>query len=239
MTHRYFLGLALLAFTVAPALAAEIKIEDGLPGLGDGTASICDTTGYKQDVSVVYSTPLAIPDNAPAGIYSALVSVPADGSFFTDVTVVANLTHTWIGDVVLQLEYFANCADAAPTASANVICRPGGTLCGPGTGVGCSSNFIAANELRFNDAAAAAIPSTSCLSATNVAAGCYLPSGTGAGGLSTAFNGLLKGGCFRIFAQDNAAADTGAINSWGVLSKNESPVPTASRSWGGLKSIYR
>ncbi len=239
MKRSYAMLLAALAVLgTAQVAMADSKIEDtNAPDFS--IASICDTLGYKLDGSVTYSPAFVIPDNNVAGARTPDLATVVDGSYFTDVTVSLNLTHTWIGDVVVKLEYYQNCGDATPAAVANVLCRPGGTLCGPGTGVGCSSNFVAANELRFNDNAGAAIPSTGCVTATNVAAGCYRPTGTTAGGLSTAFTGLLKGGCFKLFVQDNASLDTGTLTSWAVYSKNEAPVPTVNRSWGALKSIYR
>lgn len=239
MKRSYWLVLAALALVcTASVAAAESKYEDNSPPAFQIT-SICDTLGYKLDGSATYSPAFVIPDNNVAGARTPDIATVVDGTYFTDVTVSLNLTHTWIGDVVVKLEYYQTCGDATPAAVANVICRPGGTVCGTGTGVGCSSNFVAANELRFNDAATSSLPSTACVSSTNVAAGCYRPTGTTAGGLSTAFQGLLKGGCFKLFVQDNASLDTGTLTSWAVYSKNEAPVPTVNRSWGTLKSIYR
>jgi hypothetical protein len=235
MKRRYGLvfGLVLLA---GPAFA-DSKIYDDLPP-GETIASICDTVALKEDGRLTYSPPIAIPDNAPAGVLLGPLAVPNDNTTFINVVLALNMAHTWIGDIVARLDYYEDCAQAAPSASVNVICRPGSVQCGPGTGVGCSNNFVVANQYRFNNGATGSLPTSGCADATNVAAGCYKPTGVGAGDMS-AFQGLHKGGCFKLFMQDNAGLDVGSVTSWIVYSLNQNPVPAVPASWGVVKNIYR
>lgn len=231
-------GWALLALLIVSAPAyADSKFEDNMPP-GETGEAICDTVALKLDGTVAHSPALAIPDNLPAGVSSGPLNVPNDGTTFVNVVLALSMAHTWIGDIVVRLDYYADCASPAPTASANVICRPGSNACGPsGTLVGCSSNFVTANETRYSDLAINSLPQSGCTSATNIAAGCYRPTGTGATPLSV-FTGLPKGGCFRLFLQDNFAADLGTLARWSVYSIN-SPTPSLPISWGNVKGMYR
>ncbi len=232
-------GWAMLAMLVfaAPAIADQ-KFEDELPGV-IGVESICDTVALKLDGTLNYSPALAIPDNVDAGVLLGPLAVANDGTTFLNVVFSINMAHTWIGDIVARLDYYEDCESPNPSASANVICRPGSNACGPaGTTVGCSSNFVAANQIRINDLAINSLPSAACVSATNVPAGCYRPTGVGAGSMAV-FTGLRKGGCFKLFLQDNEGLDVGTVTSWSVYSINQNPTPSLAESWGGVKSIYR
>lgn len=230
-------GWALLALLIVSAPAyADSKFEDNFPP-GETAESVCDTVALKLDGTLTYSPAIGIPDNIAAGVTVGPLNVPDDGTTFVNVVLALRIAHTWIGDIVARLEYYQDCASPAPTASANVICRPGSAQCGPGAGVGCSSNFIAANETRYNDLALNFLPQTGCLTGTNVAAGCYRPTGVGATSMSV-FTGLRKGGCFKLFLQDNAGLDIGTIAGWSVYSIN-SPTPSVPISWGNVKGMYR
>ena len=66
-------------------------------------------------------------------------------------------------------------------------------------------------------------------------ADCYQPSV----GTMSAFAGIRKGGCFKLFAADYAADDTGMIEELHVYSLNSGNVPTRTATWGSLKSLYR
>ena len=168
---------------------------------------------------------------------------------FVDIILeVMNFNHTWMGDVVLRLEY-ADCATGTgalrhqrglPSARNQ---RHDQRACGNGTGIGCSGNFgsSAANTpqpgsviYRFTDAALAPIGDGVC--PTVAPTGCYKPS---PGGVLAGFNGLLKGGCWQLRAADWAALDVGFINSWTVWELNQTPVNTQVATWGKLKTLYR
>lgn len=240
MKKNYYLAaFAVLALSVAPlANAADIKVDEGGPDVaGPQLGPNCDLTGYKTEVQN-FPTPVAVPDNNPAGVTIGPITVPNDGSKFLDVIVGLNWNHTWLGDIVAEVRYDAGC-DGSTDAAELLMCRPGRTVsCGAtGTGVGCSSNFIAANTYNFSGDATASIPSTGCASATNVAGGCYKPTGLGTDGNLDAFDQLFKGGCFYLFVSDNAGADLGTITSWQVHTLNERPVPTEVSSWSQIKGV--
>jgi len=228
--HSLLLTVCALAVTASTALAA-VKVPDETPG--PLTGPTCDVTGY----TVGSAVGAAIPDNVPAGVTLAAISFSDPGAFFTDVILGVNGTHTWLGDLIGTLTYDIGC-DGSAEASVQVFCRPRGTNatapapCGSGTGFGCSADLVAANELRFGDPSVTLLASGTC--ANPVAAGCYKPSSPLA-----AFNGLPVGGCFKLNVSDNAASDTGGINTYQVYYTYDRPVPVANRTWGQVKSFYR
>ncbi len=82
-------------------------------------------------VTFTNNTSLAIPDGTPAGVFStiAVSGIPA-GAIISDVSVRFNITHTWVGDLELNL--------IAPNgANMNLV----GELDG-GTGSNSSDNFV-------------------------------------------------------------------------------------------------
>jgi hypothetical protein len=122
-------------------------------------------------------------------------------------------------------------------ATSTVLCRPGRTTsCGPsGSGSGCRANFTTGAVYRFDDTATNPLPE-SCAE-SNIAGGCYLPTGVSASPLSV-FRGLTKGGRWWLFVSDNALSDAGSVTSWTVYVLN-TPVAVAPTSWGRLKVLYR
>lgn len=65
------------------------------------SASLNITPAFLQDYSYINDTPVAIPDNSPAGITST-ISVPDNGTVFS-ASVDLNITHTWRGDLIVKL----------------------------------------------------------------------------------------------------------------------------------------
>ena len=243
MKKSYGLALfAALTLIVAPlAHAEDIKVDDAPPGdsgtPGPQRGPNCDLLGYKSEVQN-FTPPATIPDNIVAGATYGPITVPNDGTRFLDIIVGLNITHTWLGDLTAIVRYDAGC-DGSIDAADTLLCRPGRTVsCGPtGTGVGCSSNLIAANSYKFSSDATIVLNPVTCTSSTNLAGGCFQPSGL-TDRLLRNFNGLQKGGCFYLFLSDTAAADTGTLTSWQVHSLNERPAPTQSVSWSSLKARY-
>jgi len=202
----------------------------------------CDLTGYKSGEQVL-QPPVAIPDNIPAGVTVGPIVIPADGSLINDVILEFQGAHTWVGDLVITLGYDENC-DGQVDVSTRVLCRPRGTdatgnaPCGPGAGVGCSSNLVVANTYRFTDGVATVMAEGTCAGSTvNIASGCYHPSIAG-GGTFTVFSGRPKGGCWYMNVADFAGADIGTINRWVVYLLN-SPTANSASSWGQVKTLYR
>jgi hypothetical protein len=245
--YSWLIAVAALCMLAVPAFAdSKEEVEDGTVAMPlPETLANCDLTGYKS-FQTTFTTPLAIPDNSPAGVTTPNLATTADGTNFTDVILQINAAHTWVGDLVVDLVYDPDCDPATANVSQRIVCRPRGNSaqapapCNAGvTGFGCSSNLICANTYRFTDAIGTAIgeQATACVDATNIASGCFRPSTQGAGTFA-AFNGLPKGGCFRMTVSDNAAADTGTICGWGVHVLN-SATPNAAASWGSVKTLYR
>ncbi len=65
------------------------------------TANLAITPAFLEDYSYINDTPVAIPDNTPAGITST-ISVPDEGTIF-NASVDLNITHTWRGDLIVRL----------------------------------------------------------------------------------------------------------------------------------------
>lgn len=228
---------AVAALALAGVASADVKVATDVPGLATGPN--CDLSGYKSETTTL-SPPFAIPDNGRVQVQvGGLLPTANDGSVLTDVILEVNMAHTWVGDLVLRLEY-VDCATLTPLYGTNVLCRPRGTNtttntpCGSGTGVGCSADLVAGNVYRFADAAPAPMADGTC---TNpIASGCYKPS---PGGAMVGFVGLVKGKCWRLTVSDWASLDTGIINSWTVWEQNQTPVGAKAGTWGQLKTLYR
>jgi subtilisin-like proprotein convertase family protein len=200
----------------------------------------CDLTGYKSSYQV-FPTPIPIPDNSAAGIVVGSIDQPADGTLFDDVILDVQMSHTWLGDLILTLAYFQDCASASPVASVRVLCRQRGTNanapvpCGSdASGFGCNGDLSCNNVYYFSDDALAPMGEGVCAAA--IAAGCYKPA---TGNSMAVFRGLAKGGCFRLSVSDNAAADVGTVCSWSIHTRNTGPVDALTNTWGKLKAIYR
>jgi hypothetical protein len=242
--HYLRLAAALcVAMFAVNALAVDVNVKDdsnrtpGDPSDPSGLAN-CDLTGYKSETAI-YNPPVAIPDNNPAGVTVGPLVIPDDGTLVGDVVIDLRLNHTWIGDIIANVSYDENC-DGTIDVQTTVFCRPGRTgSCGTtGSGVGCSSNFLCDNILLFDDAATASLPTTGCLSATNVPAGCYRPTGINAGLLSV-FEGHRKGGCWYLSLSDNASLDTGTLCQFSVHVLNTIPIGVAPSNWSNVKATYR
>ena len=228
---------ALLALA-ASALAEDTKQDPEGPPTSPVIAAECDLTEYKLETQA-FSPATPIPDavlNVPSSVTFGPIVVPSDGMFIEDVVLELDCSHTWIGDLIVRLDYDED-SNGTIDLSTTVICRPGRTgNCGPGgTGVGCGSNFVTGFIYRFDDTATGTLPTTNC--SGNVLAGCYRPTGVGAGLLS-AFEGRTKGGRWWLVISDNQSGDAGTLTSWTVHLKN-TPVSTTPTSWGQLKAIYR
>ena len=243
---RTSLFLACIGLLLGSSLAfAQGKDEDSLPD-EPAAGPNCDVTGYKTE-RIVYPTPVAIPDNVPAGIFLGPIFMPPDGDIINDVILELRGTHTWIGDVILDLIYTPDCA-TPPAAGipARVICRPRGTAaqarvpCGTNTSTvafGCSGDIGAANTYLFSDEGVNPIGvGTTCT--TTLAGGCYRQSDQGGQAFSI-WRGLPKGGCWYLRVSDNEGADTGAISQWAVYVRNQRPVAATPKTWGSVKDIYR
>lgn len=239
-----WLGLALLSLPFAPALAQKPAQDEVRPTAGP----TCDLEGYSS-VTQLFPTPIAIPDNDHVTRQIGQIATAPDGSVMIDVIVEITLAHTWAGDLIVRVEY-GDCAGGPAQAGVNVICRPRGTAalfpvpCGSANTVGCSGNLgngrpnvppYEPSSYTFSDDAATALAEGDCPS--SIPAGCYRPQTPG--GALSAFDGRLKGGCFRLGISDWFVGDRGIVSSWAVHTKTDRSVPATNRTWGQVKTLYR
>ena len=149
---------------------------------------------------IIYApdTPLAIPDNDPAGIVSTLVT---SNLFLWDTDVFLNVSHTWVGDLVITLEH----ADTTVV----LLDRPGL----PATTYGCSANDIVAfadDEGGFGSFEAACAGQGSQTQAY-VHQGRYTPNTP-----LSAFDGRTRAGAWTLRVVDYWPTDSGTLAAWGI-----------------------
>ena len=199
--------------------------------------SNCDLAEHKM-AEQTFSPPTTVPDNNLAGVTFGPIILPADAMFISHVVLELDCSHTWIGDLIVRLEYDEN-SDNVIDVTSTVICRPGRTgSCGAsGVGLGCGSNFATGAVYRFDDTAANSLPETGCSSGTDIPGGCYLPTGLDADPLSV-FEGRSKGGRWWVSVSDNATGDVFTMTRWGVDILNTT-VGVTQASWGQVKALYR
>jgi subtilisin-like proprotein convertase family protein len=140
--------------------------------------------------------PVAIPDNNPAGIESDLVV--ATNVVLTDVNVRVQISHTWVGDLILTLI-------APDNTEITLLDRPGVPVTST---VGCSDNNM---DVTFDDAAGGDLES---LCAGNDP--WFVGSAAPAEALA-ALNGMSSAGTWTLRVSDNAGADTGTIDDWELI----------------------
>jgi hypothetical protein len=233
-TYSWLMGLAIVVALAAPAFA-DTKIDDSQP-IDIPTAN-CDLTGYKT-ANLSFPAGNPIPDNGD--LFLGPLTFPAEAGTILDVVIGFNLTHTFVGDIIIDIGYDATC-DGQVDAVSTILCRPRGTVaatpapCGTGTGFGAGGDFVLANSYRWTDATPTLLAEGT--NPTTIASGCYRPSTVGGSPLSV-FNGLPKGGCWYAVVGDYAAADVGSVYTWEVNLLNE-VTPTIQSSWGSVKAIYR
>ena len=206
------LALALI-LVVAPAMAqvkdlSEVDQRLGPPNFGPLGGTNCFDG-------------CVIPDNTPGGCTAT--GTIAGGTTITDLTVVVQATHTWVGDTQFRLTH----DDTATTAM--IIDRPGYVT----SGFGCSGDDIDAslndaNPNSVEDECAAGVPTIS---------GDFSPSPDAL----AVFAGEDIGGSWSMTAIDNAGGDTGTLDSWCVdeteVPQDGTPQTPATSTWGVIALI--
>lgn len=181
---------------------------------------------------------LAIPDGSGTDVGGATVfleiSTNEPNWIIKDLNVGLNVTHTWQGDVRLWLEH----VESGQTIV--LINRPG-RLVGTSTFGYSNDNYgnLGVAEMLFDDSAAGTYNSPNrggigpaTLGTTNVT-GSWRADDTafeGFGGNSNLaqFNGMALVGTWRLYGQDFAAGDTGALRQFSLyFTANEIPAPGA------------
>lgn len=147
---------------------------------------------------------IPIPDNTPAGITNDIV-ISGTGIVLTDLDVVVEIPHTWVGDLVVSLEHVNT---GTTVTMIDRINTPPGTF-------GCSGNDL---DVRMDDEAGVLIETASC--GVFFAPGDYIPNS-----LLSAFDGESLDGTWRLSVTDLAAGDLGTLASW-CLQPSPSLPPT-------------
>jgi len=178
----------------------SITTQAGCSGtyLGDGT-----NCGSISGGTVTLSTPnAAIPDSGAGSLTDTLTGA---GGTITSMNVGLNITHTWQGDLRVDLTHNST------NTTVTLVNQPGTP--GPGQGFGFSADNYGAPGTPFvlSDSAATTYdaPQVAAPGIANVS-GSWLPD---LGPLS-AFNGLNANSGWTLTITDNAGGDTGTLNSW-------------------------
>ena len=145
-----------------------------------------------------------IPDNNAAGVTSA-ITIPT-GASITDLDVVFEARHTWIGDLSATLTRAAG-------VPRTLIDRPGFT----GTGFGCSGDN---SSIVLDDEAATAVETT----CNNANPGYPVGARRTPNETFGAFDGLGFAATWTLTVRDSAPSDTGFLDRW-CLVPTQAAVP--------------
>ena len=165
-------------------------------GVGDTTRLVSlDVSAIGGGGSVMVpstDTPIAIPD---AGVTTSTITVSGLGAVqVTDLDVLFDVTHTWVGDLIFTLSHGGT--------SVTLIDRPGYT----GSGFGCDQDNFAGIDI--DDGGTGGSIESAC-SADLASPPAYTPNNPLA-----AFNGLDPNGDWVLTVSDNAGQDTGTLEGW-------------------------
>ena len=164
-------------------------------------------------VNILYcddnTSPINIPDDDINGINDE-ISI-SDNRLVVDVSPYINISHSWVGDLVVTL------TNQNTGESVTLVDRPGV----PNSANGCSNNDIIA---ILNDGAAQSIENK-CAFAPRAISGIYLPNQA----LNT-FSGNSVTGIWKLNVSDRYPSDIGTLNHWCLQARISdvmpSPTPT-------------
>ncbi len=189
-------GLVTITYIVNDLCSgAPTTLTDNINVTNDPPEIICMGSGNVPMTGSQSSSPgIAIPDGNPTGV-TVTMNVTENVSI-TDLNVNLNISHTWIGDLIVTIR-------SPLGTTATIIDRPGRTT----TGNGCSGNNIVA---ALDDEAATPVE-TVCAGSVPTINGSFIPNNA-----LSIFDGESTLGLWELIVSDNAGADLGTINSWGV-----------------------
>lgn len=161
--------------------------------------------------------PVPIPDGTPGGVTSTIV-VPAGAPPVADLDVSLDISHTWVGDLVVTL---------AREATLVTLVRRNGVF-DPRVS-GCSGDDLA---VVADDQGTAGPLNGTCLATAGqayVRGGRYRPQSP-----LSVFTGTPGAGTYRLTVADEALGDTGTLNAWalvfsGAVGAEGAPAAGASR----------
>jgi|CXWL01.1.fsa_nt_gi CSLREA domain-containing protein len=164
----------------------------------------CDA-GASEQLPFCRAPGLAIPDNTPAGVSDPLIV--ADTLPINDLDLYLNVTHTWVGDLKVQLT-----RTGAGAALALLVDRPGLPVI---SATGCADDDM---RLVLDDEAGPTAES-SCFNTSVPAASAYpyvaVRPGDPAASLLTSFEGGISvQGTWTLGVSDHAAGDAGTLVEW-------------------------
>ena len=180
-----------------------------------GSNPSSSTFSFTTPIQLCFSTPTPIPDNDPNGVSTTFAI--ANSSEILDLNVSVDISHTWVGDLLISLEH----VNSGTTVV--LMDRPGRD----GSGVGCSSDDV---NTMFDDNDVN--PVENQCNGTSPAIG---PDSQPEEALS-AFNGLNANGDWTLFVSDNANLDTGQVNEW-CLDLSTSGLPDFSTAIDDAPSV--
>jgi len=140
---------------------------------------------------------VAIPDNDPAGVTSEIVV--GSSQYIGDINVYVDVTHTWVGDLVLTVEHVET------GTSVTIIDRPGVPALSP---AGCWEDSIVAS---LDDEATTPVEDE-CAAAMPTIQGAFIPNNP-----LHAFDGENLKGTWQLTVSDHASADIGTLNQWCLI----------------------
>ncbi len=189
-------GFVTVTYTVNDfCTGTPTAITDDINVTNDPPEIVCMGSGNIPMTGSQSSSPgTAIPDNNPTGV-TVTMNVTENVSI-TDLDVNLNISHTWVGDLIVTIK-----SPAGTTAT--IVDRPGTTT----TGAGCSGNDILAT---LDDEAATPVENV-CAASVPTINGSFTPNNP-----LSIFDGESTMGLWELTVSDNAGADTGTINSWGI-----------------------
>jgi len=142
-------------------------------------------------------SPLPIPDGAPLGVSDTITIV--DTATMKDLDVVLDITHTWVGDLVVTLTH------EETGSSAILIDRPGVPAI---SGFGCSGADI---DVTLDDEASSPVEDE-CADTAPTLSGSFTPNEA-----LTVFDAENIAGTWTLHLSDDSAADLGTLNGWALI----------------------
>jgi len=203
-------------------------------------------TAANAQTSSLLGTPIALPDNVPAGLTINTGAVAGTNATIDTVSVMMDWSgrsvtggplpgHTWIGDLIATLTYTPTIG--APV-SISLMNRVGVVTTGAGDSSDLSGVYTFANGGGNLWTAAAAVGG-----GIVIAPGTYAATGIGSGtalDMNAAFAGLSSAGTWSLFLSDNAGGDLGFVASASVsITTIPTPAAAALLGLGGLMAARR
>lgn len=198
-------GLVTITYTVNDfCTGVPTVLTDDINVTNDPPEIVCMGSGNIPMTGSQSSSPgTAIPDNNPTGV-TVTMNVTENVSI-TDLDVNLNISHTFVGDLIVTIK--------SPTGTlATIIDRIGAP---PGT-FGCGENNIVAT---LDDEASDPVEGE-CEASVPTVNGSFTPNSP-----LSIFDGESTMGLWELTVSDNAGADTGTINSWGIDYEYEVTAP--------------